>query len=215
MFGRSFEIGVVVLCTLKAEEEREIVVSGLVVRYVSEVDNVDIEYSKADVEDSVAVDVKVGTFSADETELLGEIIVVDWFSSGSCGIGPVLGTVAGTSDEILANVKVAEDSLLVGLLESDEGSCDVPLSLRNVDSEEDKVLELEKVKSCRPEAAVLALANWVDCNSEVMAVVEVEENVVEMKSGLENEKESVENTLVVSSLDDEVNDRSDDWTVPL
>lgn len=171
MLGRSFKIGVVVLCTLKAEEEREIVVSGLVLRYVSEVDDLDDEVSKADVDNSVAVDVKGDAFSADETELLGEIIVVDWFSSESCGIGAVLEAVAGTSDEILANVKVAEDSLLVGVLESDEGSCDVPLSLRNVDSEEDTVLELEKVKSCRPEAAVLAFANWVDCSSEAMAVV--------------------------------------------
>lgn len=214
MFARSFEIGVVVLCTLEVEEE-DLVVSGLMVRYTSEVDDLDDEISKADVEDSVADDVKEDAFSADETELLGENVLVDWLSSGSCGIGPVLEAVAGTSDEILANVQVAEDSLLVGVLESNEGSCDVPPSLGNVDSEEDTVLELEKVKSCSPEAALLVLANWVDCNSEMMAVVEVEENVVEMKSGLENEKESVKNTLVVSSLDDEVNERYDACAVPV
>ena len=191
------------------------VVSGLVVRYDSEVDDLDDEVSKADVEDSVAVDVKEDEFSADETELLGENIVVDWFSSGSCGIGPVLEAVAESSEEILAKVQVAEDSLFVGVLESDEGSCDVPPSLGNVDSAEDTVLELEKVKSCSPASAVLVLANRVDCNSEVIVVVEIEGNVVEMKSGLENEKESVKNTLVVSSLNDEANERSDACTVPL
>lgn len=203
------------LCTLEVEEKREIVASGLVVRYVSEVDDLDEKVSKADVEDSVAVDVKEDTFSADETALLVDNIFVDWLPSGSCGIGPVLEAVAGSSEEILANVKVAEDSLPIGILASDEGSSDVPPSLRDFDSEGDPVLELKNVKFCSPEAAVLVLANWVDCNSEAMAVVEVEEDVVEMKSGSENEKESVENTLVVSSLDDEVNDTSDVCIVPL
>lgn len=175
MFGRSFEIGVGVLCTLEVEEEEEeIAVMDLIVKYASEVDNVDNEVSKADVEDSSAVDVNEDAFSADGTKLLEVDILVDWFSSGSCGIGPVLKAVAESSEEMLVNVMVAETSLLIGVLESDEGSSDVPLPLRNVDSEEGPMLELERGKSCSPEAAVLVVANWVDCNSEAMAVLEFE-----------------------------------------
>ncbi|KAI6875772.1 hypothetical protein KC323_g232 [Hortaea werneckii] len=167
-------------------EEKEIAVSGLV--------------------DVVGVDRKIGVPSTDESS--DDVSVVAWTSSGFCTVGPVLEVVLGRLDEIVEKVRVAEeDSLLVGAIESDGRSSDVSLALDSVDSGEDPMLELQEVKSCSPEAAVLVAANWVDCNSEAMAVVEFEENVVEVKFGLENEKEPVTNTLVASSLEDEVIDR--------
>lgn len=119
---------------------------------------------------------------------------------------------------MVARVRVVEeDSFVVGALEKDECPNDVSLALDWVDSGETSVLELEKVRSCNPEAVVVVLSIWVDCISEVVAVVEAEEDFddVDSVSGEENVEIFVTNMLVKSSVDDEEGDKSDAGTATL